>query len=81
MDAVDEPSQHLSTQALLLKREHFAIKLTPNECLHFKVSLLGASPKATMSLFSRLLRGNAASSADLRDPVGVDWGLRRLQHK
>ncbi|CDJ60178.1 hypothetical protein, conserved [Eimeria maxima] len=33
-----------------------------------------------MSLFCTLLRGTVPPTTALRDPIGVDWGLRRLQH-
>lgn len=51
------------------------------KCLHLKVSLLGPSHKATTLLFFRLLSGQDPPTENLLEPIGVDWGLRRLQHQ
>ncbi|KAL8434565.1 hypothetical protein Efla_000081 [Eimeria flavescens] len=67
-------SLHLARRALHIPSSETA------KCVHLKVTLLSPSNELCLLTFFKLLSGESPKIQKLLDPVGVEWGLRRLQH-
>ncbi|XP_022588775.2 uncharacterized protein LOC34621072 [Cyclospora cayetanensis] len=71
----------LFSDHILIRRSAMGLQGGGMHCKHLKVSLLGTHHKVTLALFCKLLTGQSPPLEVLREPVGVEWGLRRLNQQ
>ena len=80
--ACSESAQHWFSQTPNVEqRSSGDLRRMPEQSLRLKVSLLGSDHKVVLSLFCILLSGRSPPKGAFREPVGVDWGIRRLHNQ